>query len=85
MNESHEGLRTPGQEFTTNAPNAVLVDQQQNVARHITINELNKGYLVSVGCHRFAIETKERLVSLLSEYLASPSATEGKFRDGKLF
>lgn len=39
---------------------------------NINIEPLNFGFLVTVGCQRFAIETKETLVKDIAAYLADP-------------
>lgn len=54
-------------------------------ARIVTIQEADHGYIVTVGCQSFALESRHRLLSILSEYLAYPDATEKKYREGKLF
>lgn len=48
--------------------------------REIKIEQLNYGYIVKVGCSSFAIETAERLIEKLSEYIKEPQATESKWR-----
>jgi hypothetical protein len=40
--------------------------------RQITIEPLNKGYVVKVGCQTVAIENKDRLIDLLTRYLRNP-------------
>lgn len=47
--------------------------------REISISELNYGYIVRVGCHSFAIESSEKLLQALNEYIKSPSLTEEKW------
>jgi len=51
----------------------------------ILIKQQTYGYFVEVGCATFAIETKETLIRVLSEYINAPSETEKKFKEGKLF
>lgn len=46
------------------------------IAREITIKPLNYGFVVTVGCHSFAIETKEKLVEKLRQYYDNPAKTE---------
>lgn len=47
--------------------------------RTLTVEQLNFGYIVRVGCHSFAIETHEKVSKLVGEYLANPSGTERKW------
>lgn len=63
-------------------PAAPLV---KNMIREINIRQLDKGYVVQVGCHSFAIETPMHLVQKLTEYINEPAETEKKWFDGKLF
>jgi len=45
----------------------------------IQIETLEFGYVLSVGCKRFAFETKERLLANLTEYLADPAKAQQKW------
>lgn len=56
-----------------------------NKIREINIQEVNRGYIVRVGCHTFAISTKEELMPKLEQYINSPEDTERKWNDGSLF
>ena len=60
------------------------VEDRPNKIRQINIEELHHGYIVRVGCHNFAIETKAQLIAQLSAYIQEPSLTEKKWFDGKL-
>ena len=60
------------------------VEDRPNKIRQINIEELNHGYIVRVGCHNFAIETKAQLIAQLSAYIQEPALTEKKWFDGKL-
>ena len=44
--------------------------------KQIQIEQLDLGYIVRVGCQSFAIETSDKLVSALGEYLKDPSGVE---------
>ena len=46
------------------------------IARAITIRPINYGYVVTIGCQKFAIESYTKLVSLLEKYLANPRVVE---------
>jgi hypothetical protein len=52
--------------------------------REISIKALNFGFIVKVGCHSFAIETPDKLVTVLGEYLNKPTETEKKWFSGEL-
>jgi hypothetical protein len=58
---------------------------QENKIRQIEIRELNRGYMVSVGCHNFALSTKTELMIKLEEYINEPAKTEKKWFAGELF
>lgn len=44
--------------------------------RDFSIKKLNYGYIVTIGCHKFAIETKENLAKQISEYILDPQKKE---------
>lgn len=52
--------------------------------REISIRELNRGFIVKVGCHSFALSTSDELIRLISDYIKSPSETEHKWFNGEL-
>ena len=58
---------------------------KENKIRQINIEEVNRGYIVKVGCHTFAISTKEELLPKLEEYIKNPSETESKWFKNELF
>jgi hypothetical protein len=67
-------------------PHAQLGEQPVGVpetvsrAYQITIQQLDHGFLVNVGCKAFAIEDKDRLLARLNEYLSDVSGvTEAYF------
>jgi hypothetical protein len=64
----------------------VLVEEstRHNQIRDIEISQLNYGYIVKIGCHKFAIEKPKTLVDKLLEYLNNPSETEDKWFKGEL-
>lgn len=57
----------------------------ENKIRQITINEVNRGFIVNVGCHTFAISTKTELLNKLLEYIENPAETEKKWHTNQLF
>ena len=59
--------------------------RQENKIRQINIEEVNRGYIVRVGCHTFAISTKAELTNKLTEYINEPAKTEKKWFAGDLF
>lgn len=58
---------------------------QANKIRQINIEEVNRGFIVRVGCHTFAISTRAELTTKLTEYISEPDATEKKWYANKLF
>lgn len=63
----------------------VPVPKVENKIKQINIEEVNRGYIVRVGCHTFAIGTKAELTSKLAEYINEPLKTEEKWFSGELF
>lgn len=53
--------------------------------RQISIEPLDYGFIVRVGCQTMAIEDKGTLIGKLSEYINNPIETEIKYDEGKLF
>jgi hypothetical protein len=47
--------------------------------RGISINPLNSGYMVKVGCQSVAVETTEKLIDMLNKYLSNPGDFERKW------
>jgi len=60
-------------------------EKKENTMRHLKIIQQDYGYCIEVGCSTIAIESKETLIRVLTEYINDPSATEKKFEEGKLF
>ncbi len=54
-----------------------------NKIEHIQIKQLNYGYFVKVGCHDFAIETKEKLIDSLIQYVNNPKKITELWNDNK--
>lgn len=52
--------------------------------RNIEIRPLDHGYLVRVGCQELAIESVDKLVDRLGEYLRDPHSTEVAYQNGQL-
>lgn len=47
-----------------------------SIIRNVSIEPLNSGYLVRVGCQTAAVETTEKLVEVLGKYFNNPSQVE---------
>ena len=60
-------------------------DRGENKIRQINIEEVNRGFIVRVGCHTFAISTKAELTTKITEYINEPDKTEKKWYNGDLF
>lgn len=74
-------MEATGGQVMGNAP----LPKPDNNIRDIQITQLNRGYVVAIGCQRFAIENASTLIAKLSEYILNPAATEQKWNEGKLF
>ena len=55
---------------------------EQNRAKEINIQPLNFGYIIRVGCQSFAIESADKLISSLNEYLKDPQKIEKSWFNG---
>lgn len=53
-------------------------------ARDINIQPMDFGFLVRVGCQSFAIESVDKLISNLNEYLKDPQKVEKSWFGGTL-
>lgn len=58
-------------------------DPASSRMRGILIEALDYGFTVKIGCQRFAIETKERLIEKLTEYINNPWDVEKKWTRSK--
>lgn len=66
------------------AREGIAMPPTTNVARSIIIEPVNYGFLVTVNCQRFAIESKEALLHRLGAYLNDPGKVELDWMTGKL-
>lgn len=48
----------------------------RNKMRGVNIEQLNYGYIVTVGCHKFAIEKWQKVVETLALYMSDPAEAE---------
>jgi hypothetical protein len=55
------------------------IDSSLGTIRDIKIQQLNSGYLITVGCQTIAIETASKLSSALNSYIMSPREFERKW------
>jgi len=93
----HGGVATGRDSYSdgTPAPNrpeqlmgearATTRDPSYNRMKPIQINQIDHGFVVTVGCTTLAIETKQQLISKFIEYVNAPAETEAKHLEGKLF
>ena len=84
MNENAGCLATPSyvEPCCTNEGRPEPI-REQNKMRVVEIKQLNHGYFVQIGCQQFAIETSEKLLSALADYMKDPQGTEKAWFDGK--
>ena len=66
------------------SPNQPAQIPDRDTIKTISIRQLDHGYIVEVGCQTLAIESASKLATLFTEYVLNPSATEKKYREGKL-
>lgn len=65
------------------SPNINIHVPSSNKIRDIKISELEYGYLVEIGCSKFAISDTDQLIKKLSDYIKDPEKTEMMWNDGK--
>jgi hypothetical protein len=82
---SVNALRSGQEPMAGCANEALPTPMVENKIKQINIEELNRGYIVRVGCHTFAISTKAELTTKLTEYINEPAKTEKKWYSGDLF
>lgn len=51
--------------------------------KEITITQLDYGYVLKVGCKSIALDTPEKIIFALKQYLKSPKKVEDDFIEGK--
>lgn len=61
-----------------------LIRGSENKARPIYIHQHSYGYVVTIGCASFCIETKEKVATYLQMYLSNPAETERKWSNDEL-
>lgn len=52
--------------------------------REVTITPLDYGFIIRVGCQQFAIESTEKLILQLSEYLRHPAEVSENWFQNKV-
>jgi len=75
------GTRSPW--CNTGTISGVDAPKSNNMIRDIKIEQLDFGYIVSVGCKRFAISTKEDLLARLYNYINDPANTEEQYLNNR--
>lgn len=78
-------LPVPDEEMDVAGRDVDARPHSQNDYRNLNIRALNSGFIVEVGCHTFAIESKESLIDKITQYITNPKATERKWFKGELF
>jgi hypothetical protein len=61
------------------------VQDVRSRARTVVIQPMNYGYVVRLDCHEFALETHERVLEYVGQYLKDPSGIEEKWWKKELF
>lgn len=74
---------TLGQACGTPGP-TIQPTQPKDKIRQVNIQQLDHGYMVTVGCQQFAIETPEKILSNLKTYFKEPAKTEKAWLEGNL-
>lgn len=82
------GNLTTGCMNTTNGINFTYlqppIDQPSDYqARSISIEPLNHGYIVTIGCQRFAATNPSKMLKKIGKYLENPAEVEKLWLSGK--
>lgn len=69
-------------DYTIPAPAPIMHHEKM---REINIREVNKGFILTVGCHTFAFTKTSDFIPELTKYLTNPQETEKDWFSGDLF
>ena len=69
----------------TMPPRLIDLNDDTRMKYNVQISQLDYGYVVNVGCKSFAVETPEKLLKYITEYINNPGETEKKFYTQELF
>lgn len=50
----------------------------------VSIDTLDHGYIIRVGCKSFSIESKETLLSMITKYINNPGELQKQFKNKTL-
>ena len=79
--------RDPGMDIDSTQPDRAYDGEEESYSsgspREVNIRPLSSGYLVNVGCQSVAVETTEKLLSTLGDYLNDPAGFERKWYKNK--
>jgi len=53
--------------------------KEDNIPKEVLIKPLGSGYYVKVGCQEVAVESTEKLITMLNSYLSNPNDFERKY------
>lgn len=62
-----------------------LDNRVQKMTYELRVQQLDRGYIVNVGCKSFAFENQEVMLGMITEYITNPNKTEDSFYNGTLF
>ena len=82
-----KGIDDMNYEELINEGRARLLDNLDggNKMMSTTISELDRGYVVEIGCSKFAFSTKEELTKALLCYINNPNEARTKWHKGEFF
>lgn len=59
--------------------------QEKHKINPINIEELDRGFVVRVGCQSMAFTDKEEMLKIITEYINNPKETQEKYYNNTLF
>lgn len=61
----------------------LAIQKKNNHIRNISIEQLDHGYIVRVGCQSFAIENLRTVIKNIEQYMINPDDVEDKYLKGE--
>lgn len=84
VNSSDDSEDNGGEDYSGYQPINEIEEPNTIKIRDFSVKELNYGFLITVGCHKFAISTPTEAAKLIAEYLKDPKGTENKWFSNEL-
>lgn len=84
LNNQTEARLAPVSSISESLTNAAYYQYGSSEKYNINIEPLNRGFLVTVGCQRIAISSKEELKKNFNEYIDNPTEYTKKYNNNEV-